>query len=761
MKKILSVILAAVLCIGMLPNSAFATTALSHVDITVELPNGGDAFDFGYIPAVTSFTSGGIDLLANGGGIMYAYWNGEYNFDDNMIPYFRNGGSYRVTLQLMFGSGYCTNGTTASTGETVAMPETFSATVNGQTADVRRNTSTYYPTIEVDLTLEGEVFNAAQKSERNEEWEQIRKARRSMNTPRTLQEAETYNSDNIPEKVVVVNTDGTDLSYDFENMTTLVMDVNNAEKTTAYNLSPYTKEIWLSPETDPYKFIKAVKDSQWNGVGGYYYYEVSAEYPLYLAEATVFIPESRVSDFRQTIDDINDVNLYPGGAFSIKCYSGDDVVAAQKAGASAAKEICTTHKYTTQIRSADRIYHYADHDDNTLFYYSCGYCGKCEYNPNNVEYSYKALNMGVIDVDAYKCNQRHGTVYAELPADAVYIGVNAAGEHVWWNSCELCGVFSPYDLNTYDQLKTVGNAIPFEEWKAQTIAGNKTLEAQALNSTDRYFPKTFSLPLKSDAKISTWAQSDVNLALNDDLLDTALLGNDYTKNITRLQFCSVAVKLAETLIDKEITPAPSGTFNDTDDLYVRKAYAAGITSGVTETTFDPNGTLTRQQMAAFIYRALRYVEQNSDYSYTDYTSKLSNYTDSWSVQSWATEAMAFMNALDLIKGTIDTTLNPDGLCTIEQAVIVAERSVYAHLLGWYQVSRAKNMSPTSELGNAKMGGFALREGDYVWVTGRRYGAKVSTIYERINMDSLYVPIINPFNGQQSEMKNGDLVPVRN
>lgn len=582
-----------------------------------------------------------------------------------------------------------------------------------------------------------------------------------MYTPRTRAEAETYNADNIPEKVVVVNTDGTDLNYDFENMTTLVMNVNNAEKTTAYGLSPYTREIWISPETDPYKFIKAVRDSQWNNIVGTYRYEVSAECPLYLAEATVFIPESRVSDFKQTIDD-HDFDGYIGGAFSVKCYSGDDVLAAQKAGASAAKEICTTHEYNTQIRSADRIYHYADHDDHNLYYYSCGYCGKCEYNPNHVDYSIVLRNMGQLDLDAYKSIQRHGTVYAELPADAVYIGVNAASDHVWWNSCELCGVFDHYSVNEYDWKRT-GTAInTFAEYKASLVdAGNQALEAQALNSTERYYPGTFSLPLKSDAYMSEWAQSDVNLALNDNLLDTAMLGSDYTQNISRLQFCSVAVKLAEELTGKTLPAASDGTFTDTDNLYVLKAYATGITSGTGNDAFSPNATLTRQEMATFIYRTLRYVEQNSDYSYTDYTSKLSDYTDSWSVQSWATEAMAFMNALDLIKGTTDTTLNPDGTCTIEQAVAVAGRSVYAHLLGWYQVSRHKNMSPTSELGNAKMGGFALREGDYVWVTGRRYGAKVSTIDERTDIDSLFVPIINPFNGQAAEMKNGDLIPVRN
>lgn len=41
MKKILSILLTAALCMGLFSTSAFAATALSHVDITIELPKGG------------------------------------------------------------------------------------------------------------------------------------------------------------------------------------------------------------------------------------------------------------------------------------------------------------------------------------------------------------------------------------------------------------------------------------------------------------------------------------------------------------------------------------------------------------------------------------------------------------------------------------------------------------------------------------------------------------------------------------------------
>lgn len=70
-KRILSILLVLTMCIGLMPiSSVAAATALNHVDLQIELPKGGDYFDWSYTPAVTSFTSGSIDLLANGAGFI-------------------------------------------------------------------------------------------------------------------------------------------------------------------------------------------------------------------------------------------------------------------------------------------------------------------------------------------------------------------------------------------------------------------------------------------------------------------------------------------------------------------------------------------------------------------------------------------------------------------------------------------------------------------------------------------------------------------
>ena len=766
-KKLISTLLCLIMVFTLLPTSAMAApTKLKSFELEIELPKGGDAFDLNYIPTIKSLKSGSIDLLATGAYIQYTYWNGEFDYDESNVPVFRNGGTYQVTIQLGLNTaaGYCANYKMSSDGQYLVGPDTISATVNGTAATVSRNKPPYFPEMQLNLKLAGDVFTVEQKAERSAEWEQLQQTRRAMYTPRTWAESVACDPDKLPEKVVVVNTDGTDLNYDFTNMTTLVMDVSNAEQITDYISSkPCLKEIWLSPATDPCKFVGAVAASQYNRIKGMYTYEYRSDIPMYTAASTLFIPESRASEFLGKIGSVNT-------AFTIRTYSGSNVVAAQKAGASATKSLCATHKYTNQICSADRVYTFDDGCQHArLYYYSCAYCGKCENNPKHVDYNHalgadllaaiKSAQAGVSHGGYESGHSRYGI---EQPNDSAYIGVNAAGQHVWWTSCAICGkAFSNEYLNpnTYDQKNEGATNRSFAEYKAQKAATLKQLEAQALASTELY-PDTFTLPLKSDAKMNTWAQADVNLALNDDLLDTALLGSDYTRSISRLQFCSVAVRLAETLTGKEITPVASGKFTDTDNAYARKAYAAGITTGVTDTTFNPNGTLTRQQMATFIYRALQYVAAHSDYKYTAYESKLSSYTDAGLLHSWAVEPMAFMNALDLVKGTSSTTINPNGTCTIQQAIVVAERSVYAHQIGWYQVQPRK----TSSTGGAPYAEFdynaSLREGDYVWVTGRRYGVYNSFSEMQYNLPYVYAPIINPFNGQAAEIKNGDLIPIR-
>ena len=98
------------------------------------------------------------------------------------------------------------------------------------------------------------------------------------------------------------------------------------------------------------------------------------------------------------------------------------------------------------------------------------------------------------------------------------------------------------------------------------------------------------------------------------------------------------------------------------------AAAQGIVNGVTDTTFAPNNPITREQMAAILYR---YAE-GKGYDVTA-AADLSGYTDADQIQAYAETAMAWANAEGLITGVTDTELKPAGSAVRAQIATVLMR----------------------------------------------------------------------------------------
>ena len=438
-----------------------------------------------------------------------------------------------------------------------------------------------------------------------------------------------------------------------------------------YNL----EELWLGPNVDVADFLADY------GTAHMGYADTNSILPLTSTnhetqKLTMFVSDQSLPNgftgnwnrIQSPIGADGYIDLGPGPfkRFQSRLYSGD-VLEAFKKGPSAAYEWCTDHDYSEINNTADRVYRMISCTQPTLYYYSCSKCGKCEYNPNHVARS----EPGNKD-NYYMLRDRtdHHLLDRNL-SDKYFIGVNSRGERVYWRSCVMCG-------GIHNEVNVDQQAVP-PEWAREnaTITKDYVDVAFAVRN-ERYV----------NAKMSEWAQNEVQWASQNGILDLSLLGNDYTKPITRLQFASIAVKLAEVLTGTTIAPADAGIFTDTDNEYALKAYAAGITSGISATEFAPNGTLTRQQMATFIHRALMYVRDNTNIRYTIYTPELEKYSDNWAIQDWARTPMGFMNALGLVKGVSDTAIDPDGKCTIEQAAVVANRSINADQIGWYQSNAA-------------------------------------------------------------------------
>ena len=125
----------------------------------------------------------------------------------------------------------------------------------------------------------------------------------------------------------------------------------------------------------------------------------------------------------------------------------------------------------------------------------------------------------------------------------------------------------------------------------------------------------------------------------------------------------------------ENQPTVTGTTAFTDvaaDQYYANAVAwaaqNGIVSGTSATTFAPNAAITREQMAAILYRYAQFkgydVSAKAD---------LSVYTDAAQVGAYAADAMAWANGAQLITGTSATTLTPAGQATRAQVATILMR----------------------------------------------------------------------------------------
>lgn len=100
------------------------------------------------------------------------------------------------------------------------------------------------------------------------------------------------------------------------------------------------------------------------------------------------------------------------------------------------------------------------------------------------------------------------------------------------------------------------------------------------------------------------------------------------------------------------------------------ASANGIVNGYEDNTFRPNNLITREQMAAFLYRYAsakgRNVSDRAD---------LGVFTDAGQIAAYAVEPLRWATAAGLINGVSASTLSPGGNATRAQAAVILSRFI--------------------------------------------------------------------------------------
>jgi len=191
---------------------------------------------------------------------------------------------------------------------------------------------------------------------------------------------------------------------------------------------------------------------------------------------------------------------------------------------------------------------------------------------------------------------------------------------------------------------------------------------------------------------SDWAQAELAVARSLGIIPDSLATADLRENITREEFAAVAVRAHGAMAEDGLTAVyVENPFVDTANEDVLKAYALGITTGVSATKFDPTALLNREQAATMLTRVFKKVTMpgwdiSADANFALTYTKPAAFADDANISDWAKDSVYFMAANGIINGIGDNRFAPQNItpeeekigyanATREQAIIIATRMV--------------------------------------------------------------------------------------
>jgi len=186
--------------------------------------------------------------------------------------------------------------------------------------------------------------------------------------------------------------------------------------------------------------------------------------------------------------------------------------------------------------------------------------------------------------------------------------------------------------------------------------------------------------------LSDWAAADYESAARSGIISSHVAKNNLQGDITREEFCRLIVNLYKNISEKELYTPETIPFEDTDCEEIAQCYALGIVNGKSETEFDPEGLITREEMAKMIVNTLKSAEINLLILRSDAEEIFKAFEDSNEVSEWAFAEMAIALKYSIISGMSENTISPKTGATRQQAIAIAnrvyeqyvkEKSVYA------------------------------------------------------------------------------------
>ena len=313
------------------------------------------------------------------------------------------------------------------------------------------------------------------------------------------------------------------------------------------------------------------------------------------------------------------------------------------------------------------------------------------FNPTSHIHNWDKANW-----DSNETHHWHNCLDADCPLKNPE-GMDGYTEHVDANHDDLCDVCG-YDMyvppvnipDTYDIELIVGEGGEAKTNLSNASAGTTiTVTATPDNGYElayitvdgeRIDGTTFKMPDHdvtvrvyftnggfpfTDVAPGAWYYDAVSYVYANGLMDgTSATTFETNANMTRAMLVTILWRMEGEPVVNYIMP-----FTDVDGgawyaEAVRWASSEGIVEGVSDTSFVPNAEITREQLAAILYR---YAGEPAT------AANLAGYADGASVSAYAVDAMRWCVEHGIITGTTATTLEPQGTATRAQAAAMLMR----------------------------------------------------------------------------------------
>lgn len=200
-----------------------------------------------------------------------------------------------------------------------------------------------------------------------------------------------------------------------------------------------------------------------------------------------------------------------------------------------------------------------------------------------------------------------------------------------------------------------------------TVYNNKTkVDTGSLTFTVIQQTKSNYFSDVTESNTGKWSANSIDfMSANELVTGTAAKTFSPNQTMTRAMLVTILYRVADKPSVKNVsnpfTDVKAGTYYYDAVLW---AYKNNIVTGTSNTTFNPNGAVTREQIAAILYRYAGSPRVNAS---------LKGYSDQNKVSTYATTAMEWAVKNGIITGKSATTLDPTGKGTRAEVAVMLHR----------------------------------------------------------------------------------------